>query len=511
MTGTLGGSLAILAVPLLPLLAAVVLVLARTGHGGDRRATGRGLRSRWVGGVAMTLSTAAAVATVWWRPEVEVPWIPALGVRLHLGVDGISAPLLLMTSVVATLAVVLPSTSDRPAGGVDPMIGAGRYRACLLLVAAASATALLSRDAVVFVIALQVTLVPLWWLVQRYGSPAEDADRGGAATRFLLTSVVGTGLTLLGVLALVVTRGTADLDVLAQGVSGVDDAQTAVAAVLLLGLAVSVPVWPLHSWLPWVHATAPTAATILLASVLMPLGGYGMIRLVVGPLPDGLSALAPLLAAAAVVGIVWAGLTCVVERDLGRLIAWAAVATMGMVVLAIAAGGETGLQAALLGLTAHGVVAALLAVVVGALVDRWGSADLRAPRAAVRETAPRLGWGLTLGVAALVGVPGLAVFWADLSALLAAWDPTDGRTAGWFRFFAVLALVGAVLLAAFGVRVLREVWAGDRVEPRISDAGRVEAAAIVLLGLALLVLGVLPSLVLDLSAVDVARLLGGAP
>lgn len=522
MSADLALTLALWAVLVLPAAAAVGLLVrdlrASTTAAGRRH---RAVRergptgSRAIAGAATVLATLAATAVVWWRPEAEVPWIPALGVRLHLGVDGVSAPFLLLTVAVATIAVLLPTRADtrapEDADGAPADGAVGTYRACLLAVSAAASLAFLSRDAVVFVVAMELTLLPMWWLIRRHGDPTPAADRRGAATRYLLYGVIGSTLTVVGVLALVVAGGSADLDVLAATTPLGAAAQTGAAAVLLLGLAIKVPVWPLHSWLPWAHSTAPTAASVLLAAVLLKLGTYGLIRLVAGPLPEGLATLAPVLAGLGVLGLVWAGLACLVERDLKRLIAWSSVAHMGFVALAVAAGGQAGIQAAVFGSVAHGLVAALLFVVVGALKDRWGSADLTHRRAAVREVAPRLGWGLVVGVAALIGVPGLAVFWGELSALLAAWGPAAGRTGEWFRVLAALGVLGAVLGAAYGVRVLREVWAGDRVEPRIRDAGRVEALAIGLLTLALLVLGVLPSLVLDVSAPDVARMLGVLP
>src|SRR5690606_36386226 len=138
-----------------------------------------------------------------------------------------------------------------------------------------------------------------------------------------------------GILAVANRTGTNDLTAWASSAGAAlgTGGQTAVAVVLLVGLAVKVPVWPLHTWLPWVHATAPTAGSVLLAAVLLKLGVYGMVRLAVAPLPEGFAAASPVLAGFAVVGIVWAALACLVEPDLKRLIAWSSVAHLGFVVL----------------------------------------------------------------------------------------------------------------------------------------------------------------------------------
>ena len=149
-----------------------------------------------------------------------------------------------------------------------------------------------------------------------------------------------------------------------------------------------------------------------------------------------------MLALLGVVGILWGGLACLVERDLKRLIAYSSVAHMGFVALAIASGSETGLQAALFGNIAHGVVAALLFFVVGDLKEQWGSSDLRVARAALRDKAPRFGLALVVGLAAALGLPGLVSFWGEFLALYAAWSPAPDRPVALLRVCVVLGAVG---------------------------------------------------------------------
>ena len=178
-----------------------------------------------------------------------------------------------------------------------------------------------------------------------------------------------------------------------------------------------MPLWPVHTWLPPAHTIAPTAGSVLLAAVLLKMGTYGIVRLVVAPLPDGFAAVAPVLAVAGVIGILWGGLACLVENDLKRLVAYSSVAHMGFVALGLASGTTTGLQAALFANVAHGIVTALLFFLVGGLKDRWGSADLRTARAALREVSPRLGFAMVVGFAATLGLPGLVGFWGEFLAV----------------------------------------------------------------------------------------------
>ena len=232
---------------------------------------------------------------------------------------------------------------------------------------------------------------------------------------------------------------------------------------------------------------------MLLAAVLLKMGTYGLVRLPVATVPDGFGRLSPVLAVLGVVGIVWGALVCLVERDLKRLIAYSSVAHMGFVALALAAGTETGLQAALFANIAHGVISALLFVLVGGLKQRWGSVDLLVARPALRETSPRLGFLLVLGLAASLGLPGLAGFWGEFLSVYAAWAPAADRPRGLFVACAVVAAVGAALAAAYALRVRHRV--GRR--PSRRRGGRharhagVELAVLGVLG-GSIVLGVVP-------------------
>lgn len=163
----------------------------------------------------------------------------------------------------------------------------------------------------------------------------------------------------------------------------------------------------------------------------------------------------------AVTGIIWGGLVCLVEPELKRLIAWSSIAHMGFVALALATGTATGVTAALYGNIAHGVISALLFLVVGGLKHRWGGDDLRTPRPALREHAPVTGLLLLTGLAAALGLPGLAGFWGEFPAIIAALDPGEGRSAGLFATCATIAAVGAALAAAYSLRVARLVWLGE--------------------------------------------------
>jgi len=505
---------------LLPALTGTALVL-----GGRRNASWQ--RMAGTAALAASIATAlTAVGTVVSRPVLDRAWVPALGWRWHFAVDGISAPLVLLTALLSVAVVVHTRHGVAAEPHPPPFYG------CLLIVEAGALATFLARDAVVFFLAFETVLVPMWVLIGRYGDPHDAAARADASARFVLYTVLGSTLMLLGILALVHNTGTSDLGALAAAsasaatssgagtstaAAGTAPAaamtgagQTVVAALLLLGLGIKVPLWPFHTWLPPAHTVAPTAGSVLLAAVLLKMGSYGIVRLVVAPLPLGFARLAPVLGALGVVGILWGGLACLVENDLKRLVAYSSVAHMGFVALGLSTGTATGLQAALFANVAHAVVSALLFFVVGGLKARWGSADLRTARAALREVAPRMGVALVFGAAAALGLPGLVGFWGEFFTMYAAWSPAPGRPVGLFRVFAVLAVMGTGLAAAYALRVLRTVWSGDLDQPPLADARGAEWGVIATMATAVVVLGVLPGPLLATTAADVARITSGA-
>jgi len=457
--------------------------------------------------VASVVTLAAVLTAVVARPTVDRAWVPSLGLRWQFAVDGVSAPLLLLTAALG-VGVVL-HTLDRPAAGGTP----AAFHACLLLVEFGALATFFARDAVLFFVAFELVLVPMWVLISRFGDPHRPKARTDAAGRFVLYTAFGSTLMLVGILALVARAGTADLDVLAQGGGrGIPvHTQVVIAALLVAGLAVKVPIFPVHTWLPPAHTIAPTAGSVLLAAVLLKMGTYGLVRLPIATLPEGFARVAPVLAVLGAVGIIWGGLACLVERDLKRLVAYSSVAHMGFVAVGLASGTRTGLQAALFANIAHGVISALLFVVVGGLKERWGSADLATARAALREITPRLGFALIVGLAASLGLPGLAGFWGEFLGVYAAWSPGADRPAVVFRTVAVVAVLGAVLAAAYSLRVARTVWAGERTEPFIADSHDGEWDVAFVLVLVTVALGVAPGPLLAMTSGAVATIVGAGP
>ncbi|HEY6798734.1 MAG TPA: NADH-quinone oxidoreductase subunit M [Kineosporiaceae bacterium] len=445
--------------------------------------------------------------------SVSWSWIPALGVSFHLGLDGVSAPLVLLTALLGVL-VTVHLVRVRPEAG-PPRALAG----CYLAVVGGALLTFTALDVIVFFLAFEIVLIPMWFVIAGWGDDHQAAARGRpggeqarreAANRFILYTALGSAVMLLGLLLVALRTGTTDVVALSQlagkGLGG--GVQSTAAVLIVLGLAVKAPAFPLHSWLPPAHTIAPTGGSVLLAGVLLKMGTYGIVRLAVPVVPEGVRTIAPVLALMGVAGVLWAGLACFVETDLKRLIALSSVAHMGFVLLGIAALTPQGLQGALFANVAHGLITGLLFLVVGAIKDRHHSADLTAVGSGLRDRVPRLGWLLAFGAIAGLGLPGLAGFWGELLAIVGVWDAPALENLS--RPLAVAGAVGTVVAAAYLLRVLRTVWHGPRpATPRfIGDATPHEVAVAAPLVVSTVALGLLPWLLLGVTGPAVRLLLG---
>jgi NADH-quinone oxidoreductase subunit M len=432
-----------------------------------------------------------------WR-EVNLPWVPGLDLRLHLGVDGISYPLVVLTALLTLLCCVYTLWTV-PAGG------RGSHLAALLLVIEVGiAGVFLALDLVLFFVFFEVVLLPMYAVIAIWGGPG----RRHAARKFVLYTLFGSVLLLVGVFVVVAKAGTADLVALSVSRNGLASG-TQLAAFILLALAFAVksPLWPLHTWLPDAHTEAPTVGSVILAGVLLKMGTYGLLRIAVGVLPDGARRVAPVLGVLAVAAILIGGLVCLAQTELKRLIAYSSVGHMGFVLLGIATLNATGIQAALIGNIAHGVITGLLFFLAGAIKDRAHTGDLTV-LGGLREKMPYLAGLLGYAAIASLGLPGLAGFWGEAFAVVASL-----RHGGpLWTVLAVLAAAGGALAAAYFLRMLRQVshgspgpaWTSGQLPcPPVSAGELVSWAPLVLLALAV---GLVPALVLGMAQAPVAAL-----
>ncbi|MFF4867870.1 NuoM family protein [Streptomyces sp. NPDC090109] len=448
------------------------------------------------------------------QATTDISWIRALDVRIHLGVDGISLPLLVLTALLCFLCA-LHSYFKTPSGPSPKA-----FVALLLVLESGTLATFAVLDLVLFFLAFETVLVPMYFLIARWGGEGRRA----AAWKFVLYTLLGSVVMLLGLLLIGVKAGTFDMVALAtdNGRGLTTSVQVIAVLAIGIGLAVKTPMWPLHSWLPDAHTAAPTVGSVLLAGVLLKMGTYGFVRIVLPIAPDGMRTFAPYLAAFAVAGIVYGSLVCLAlarpgaKGDLKRLIAYSSVGHMGFVLLGIATMTPTGVNGALFANVAHGLVTGLLFFLVGAVKDRYGTADLDtlagATGAALYGRAPRLGALLAFAAVASLGLPGLAGFWGEMLALFGAFDPAEGLSRPAFLAFTAIGAFGTLLTAAYLLIVVRRVCMGGprpAGETPIADVQGYEFAAWTPLVALTVLAGLWPAVLLGLTDPAVQKLLAG--
>jgi NADH-quinone oxidoreductase subunit M len=413
-----------------------------------------------VSGATLLVAVSAAAAfdygaTSRVQLEIDRAWAPAIGLRFHLGVDGISLPLVVLTALLTFLCFV-HLTRHPPAGG-----GARLLVALLLVLEVGLIGTFVALDMVLFFVFFEVVLIPMYIVIARWGGPGRRA----AAYKFIFYTLLGSGLLLAGMLLVAVNADTLDMTALTER-SGRAARGVQIVAFLLMvvGFGVKAPMWPLHTWLPDAHTEAPTVGSVLLAGVLLKMGTYGLVRVAVPAAPEGAEFWAPWLGLLAVAGIVYGALACLAQRELKRMIAFSSVGHMGFVLLGIATLTPVGINAALFGNIAHGLITGLLFFLAGAIKDRYGTGDLDALGGGMLGAAPRLASILTFACVASLGLPGLAGFWGEMLALVGAYRPHPELPRETFVTFMAVAGLGAVLTAAYFLRLLAKITHGRSSE-----------------------------------------------
>jgi NADH-quinone oxidoreductase subunit M len=509
------------AIVVLPLLGALGALLppppGLKGRGPDQAVLRHGVT---VTGAVLVLAIVLAAGFDRHHPAkmqatTDLNWIPALRIHLHLGIDGISLPLLVLTALL-TFLCALYSYFHMPEGP-----GARGFVALLLLLEGGTLASFAVLDLILFFLAFETVLIPMYFLIARWGG----VDRERSALRFIVYTLLGSVIMLLGLLLIGVKAGTFDMVALASdnGSHLSHSTQLIAALAIGVGLAVKAPMWPLHSWLPDAHTAAPTVGSVLLAGVLLKMGTYGLVRIVLPMTPSGMHTFAPYLAAFAVVGILYGSLACLsLARqgnggDLKRLIAYSSVGHMGFVLLGISSMNPTGVNGALFANVAHGLITGLLFFLVGALKDRYGSSDLDQLAghggAGLYGRAPRLGGLLAFGAVASLGLPGLAGFWGEMLAMFGAFKPAAGLSRPAYLTFTALAAFGTLLTAAYLLTVVRRVCMGERdtahARPVLADVRGYEFAAWAPLAALTVLAGLWPAILTGLTDPAVRSLLGG--
>ena len=425
----------------------------------------------------------------------DVSWVRAAGFELRyaLGVDGLSMPLVLLTTIL-TVAAVLVSFSIEHRQRL--------YYACLLVLSTSVLGVFTALDALLFFLFWELELAPMYLLIAIWGSGRKEYS----ATKFVLYTIAGSAFMLVGILLLAFGSGTFDVRTLAAG--GVGETLLPLRWVflfLLIGFAVKLPVVPVHTWLPDAHSDAPTAVSVMLAGVLLKMGGYGIIRFCLAMLPDQADEFAVWLAALAVVSILYGAFVTLRQTDMKRLIAYSSVSHMGVVLLGVSALGVTGLIGATYQMLAHGLITGLLFVMVGLMYDRTHTREIARLGGLARQM-PLIATGLVFAGMASLGLPALAGFVAEVTVFLGTFERYEAAV--------LAAIFGVVLSAGYILWLLQRVVFGPvRHEwDHLSDQRYWwEHAAVGTLAALIVLLGVYPRVVTEVLEPAIASIVGRLP
>jgi len=418
------------------------------------------------------------------------PLNPKLGSAYALGVDGLSMPMLVLATLLTCISLLASfSLSDSIKG----------YHISILLLEFGMLGVFMAQDWALFYIFWEVTLIPLFFLIDRWGGKRRHA----ASLNFVLYTMGGSVFMLLSLLAIsqydLENQGSlmASMGQAAQNMPVVE--QVLVLLGFLIGFGVKMPIFPLHGWLPLAHVEAPSPISILLSGILLKMGAYGLLRCVV-MLPVAAKLIQPLLVFLALFGMIYGGLLAWRQRDLKAMVAYSSLSHMGVVLLGIAALNQTGFTGAILQMTAHGLIAGALFLLVGLLYERTHTRNIQDYSSLV-QVMPRFATLTTLTLLAAMGLPGSVGFIAELHTLIGGFQQWGGLMV----FFSLSILISA----AYAMRTIGLLFTGP-VKPQMRDIADLKSLELMASGVlvgGIVLFGLLPAPLIDLSTATVGKML----
>jgi NADH-quinone oxidoreductase subunit M len=427
----------------------------------------------------------------------DYTWIPAFGMRYTLGVDGISTVLVLLTTILSVVSIFYSF------GPIQTRVK--EYYASMLLLMVGMLGVFVALDLFLFYVFWEISLIPMYLVIGIWGGPR----RIYATMKFVVYTLAGSLLMLVAILAIAIAHGndsgTFTFSYLALRGFGYTSGLQALAFIaFFLAFAIKVPMWPLHTWLPDAHVEAPTAGSIILAGVLLKLGGYGFLRFAVPLLPDAAKTYAPFVIGLAVVAILYGALVAMVQPDLKKLVAYSSVSHMGFVMLGVFVFNMQGLQGAVFQMVSHGIVTGALFLLVGIIYERTHDRAI-GHMGGLAGRLPQYAGIFGLFTFASVGLPGLSGFIGEFLVMLGA-----------FRFNGYVAAATTVVVILSAVYML---WMYQRVFftvpsdwmrrfwPTLTDMNRNEWLALAPLIVLVVGLGVFPGFVLHLTDAPAQRII----
>ena len=474
----------------LPLTGVLFLLLIRGNT--ETVATNARLVALWVSGFTFLLSLSLYFGfdaeMTGYQFEERADWISGSGISYHLGVDGISMPFILLSTFLTPLSI-LASWKSITHRVRDYMIA-------FLVLEVMMVGMFASLDMLMFYLFFEGVLIPMFIIIGVWGG----AERVYAAFKFFLYTLLGSVLMLVCMLVMYHLAGTTDIPALSAFAFS-PELQFWLFLGFFASFAVKVPMWPVHTWLPDAHVQAPTAGSMILAGVLLKMGGYGFIRFSLPMFPDASEYFAPFIFVLSIVAVIYTSLVALAQSDMKKLIAYSSVAHMGFVTIGIFTLTEQGIAGAMFQMISHGLVSAALFFCVGVVYDRLHTREISAYGGVV-DAMPRYAAFFMFMMLASVGLPGTSGFVGEMLVLVGAWEAS--------HWVAIFAATGLILGACYMLWLYRRVVFGRAEKPEVLEMGgldRREVLIFVPLTILVLWFGVYPSTLLDVMAYSVSDIM----
>ena len=431
--------------------------------------------------------------------EEQLSWIPAINAFYHVGVDGLSLPLVVLTAFLGFLVVLISwKIHLRPR----------EYFAWLLLLETSILGVFSSLDLLLFFLFWEIEVIPMYFLISIWGTGRKEYS----AMKYVVYTLFGSGLMLAGILSLYVTTGSLNMVEIAQGGLAMIQSVMPAAAIfflLLIGFAVKLPVVPLHTWLPDAHTDAPTAGSVMLAGALIKMGGYGIIRLVVSIFPQVARDYATLLVILAVISVLYGAAVTLRQTDLKRLIAYSSVSHMGFVLLGIFALGQVSLTGAALQMFSHGILTGLMFAVAGLTIHNVHERDLRKLGGLARQV-PIIAVVFSIAGLGSLGLPTTSGFAAEFLVFVGSFSSS---VVPGIQVYTILTVIGVVLAAGYILWMLQRAFYGPVLDQYdgVKDADIMERVYMFAFVAVTMLVGIYPAILTDVirtGIMPVIQLLG---
>ncbi|MCB1681971.1 MAG: NADH-quinone oxidoreductase subunit M [Alphaproteobacteria bacterium] len=468
---------------ILPLVCACMITLVR-GETGDEPIVEKNVKHIALFGSLFVLAFALFMIANFDKSSADFQfvekfsWFTLAGLNYHLGVDGISVYFILLSALLTPVCILASWNSVH--------MRIREYMIAFLVLESLMIGTFSALDTVLFYVFFEGVLIPMFLIIGVWGGPR----RIYASFKFFLFTLLGSVLMLIALLALYVKTGTTDIPTLMHATTDLEF-QRWIWLAFFASFAVKMPMWPVHTWLPDAHVEAPTAGSVILAGVLLKMGGYGFLRFSLPILPLASMYFAPLVLTLSVIAIIYTSLVALVQEDMKKLIAYSSVAHMGFVTLGIFSFTQQGIDGAIFQMLSHGIISAALFLCVGVVYDRLHTREISRYGGLVKNM-PNYATVFMVFMLGSVGLPGTTGFVGEFLTLVGTFQASTTFTA--------LAATGLVLGAAYMLLLYRKVVFGPQVNQdaaEMQDLSRMEKIILIPLAVAVIYYGIFPAAITD--------------